>query len=172
MEKKEPILNIQPKEKKYGMLMCMKLIENILSCGYEDGSLLEWDLRKPDQLWNSISDLYEEGDHPILCMDGNKNMMLIGSTPNQPIIQFKRDDIKKHLVESGVNDISIRRDHGMIASAGWDGKIRIFSPKMKPITILKHHLESVHCLDFSLDHSTLASGSKDQRIALWNVDFK
>jgi WD40 repeat protein len=149
------------------MLMCMNLHENTLSCGYEDGSLLEWDLRKPNQVWKEVC-LYEGGDSPVMCIQSNSRMVVTGSTPNQDLILRADESMKRCKVVSGVNDISIL-ESGMIASGGWDGKIRIFSPKMKPITILKHHLESIHCLDST--NEILASGSKDQRISLWNLDF-
>ncbi|KAI9921236.1 hypothetical protein PsorP6_002655 [Peronosclerospora sorghi] len=70
----------------------------------------------------------------------------------------------------GFSDICIRGDQRIVASAGWDHRVRIFHlRKLKPLAILKYHSESVHGLDFSDDSTILTSSSKDRRLAIWSV---
>lgn len=63
-----------------------------------------------------------------------------------------------------------------MSSAGWDHRVRIFDwNKHKPLAILKFHTTQVYCVDFGKYDGvfsgkyTLASASKDRRIALWDI---
>ncbi|XP_019394591.1 PREDICTED: guanine nucleotide-binding protein subunit beta-like protein 1 isoform X3 [Crocodylus porosus] len=78
------------------------------------------------------------------------------------------------LINSGISDVTIRQDRKILATAGWDYRIRIFGwKKMKPLAVLDFHTATVHCVSFS-DHSRpserlLAAGSKDHRISIWSL---
>lgn len=78
------------------------------------------------------------------------------------------------LVNAGISDITIRPDKKILATAGWDHRIRIFGwKKLKPLAVLDYHTATVHCVSFS-DHKNpserlLAAGSKDQRISIWSI---
>lgn len=78
------------------------------------------------------------------------------------------------LVNAGISDITIRRDKKILATAGWDHRIRIFGWKrLKPLAVLDYHTATVHCVSFS-DHKNarerlLAAGSKDHRISIWSI---
>lgn len=78
------------------------------------------------------------------------------------------------LVNAGISDITIRPDKKILATAGWDHRIRIFGWKrLKPLAVLDYHTATIHCVSFS-DHSSprdrlLAAGSKDQRISVWSI---
>ncbi|XP_069727202.1 guanine nucleotide-binding protein subunit beta-like protein 1 isoform X5 [Phaenicophaeus curvirostris] len=78
------------------------------------------------------------------------------------------------LVNPGISDITIRPDKKILATAGWDHRIRIFGwKKMKPLAVLDFHTATVHCVSFS-DHKNpkerlLAAGSKDHRISVWSI---
>ncbi|XP_057270990.1 guanine nucleotide-binding protein subunit beta-like protein 1 isoform X3 [Pezoporus wallicus] len=79
-----------------------------------------------------------------------------------------------NLVNAGISDITIRPDKKIVATAGWDHRIRIFGwKKLKPLAVLDYHTATVHCVSFS-NHKNprerlLAAGSKDHRISIWSI---
>jgi len=91
------------------------------------------------------------------------------------IYNFLTQVYKTHkLVNAGISDITIRPDKKILATAGWDHRIRIFGWKnLKPLAVLDYHTATVHCVSFS-DHKNpserlLAAGSKDHRISVWSI---
>lgn len=78
------------------------------------------------------------------------------------------------LVNPGISQLCIRGDRKIVASAGWDHRVRVFGwKKLRPLAVLQHHTDMVLSLAFS-DHQDprnrmLAAGSKDQRISLWSI---
>eukprot|EP01080_Neovahlkampfia_damariscottae_P002474 gene2474-3183_t len=160
---------------KYGMLMCLNLKnENIIQSGFENGSILEIDLRKENKVLNEIK-LFKD---PVLCIKNENGSLISTSTSN--IISVLNDEtfgLKKEfsMNKGGINDISIssKDNFRIFSTGGWDNRIRIFDlKKLKPLTILKQHTQSVNCLEFKKDSNLLACGSKDQRISLWDLNFK
>lgn len=78
------------------------------------------------------------------------------------------------LVNPGVSQLCIRSDGKLLASAGWDHRVRIFGwKKLRPLAVLQYHTDMVLSVAFSdpLDprQRLLAAGSKDQRISLWSI---
>ncbi|KAL4108951.1 hypothetical protein PRIC1_000659 [Phytophthora ramorum] len=70
----------------------------------------------------------------------------------------------------GFSCVRIRGDQRIVATAGWDHRVRVFHMrKLKPLAVLKYHSESVFALDFSDDSALLSSCSKDHKIALWSI---
>lgn len=78
------------------------------------------------------------------------------------------------LVNPGVSQLRLRGDRKLLASAGWDHRVRIFGwKKLQPLAVLKYHTDLVQSVAFS-DHQDprqrlLAAGSRDQRISLWSI---
>ena len=80
----------------------------------------------------------------------------------------ERDRLEGHSRE--VRSVSFSPDGKMIASAGEDAMIRLWSPngrELKPPLKLK---DSVTSVSFSPDSKMIASGSKDGKVTLWNPD--
>jgi WD40 repeat protein len=75
------------------------------------------------------------------------------------------------LQNKGVAEVAIRRhDERLVASAGWDHRVRIFDwRKLVHLAALNFHSDSVYTIDFSADGRLLATGSKDNRVALWEI---
>ena len=70
----------------------------------------------------------------------------------------------------GFSSVCIRGDQRIVATAGWDHRVRVFHlRKLKPLAVLKYHSDSVFALDFSGNNALLTSCSKDRRIALWSI---
>jgi WD40 repeat protein len=79
---------------------------------------------------------------------------------------YKNEIITKN---PGFNQILIRKDQKIVAAAGWDSHVRIFTAKkLKPLAVLSYHKENVQCLTFSTDN-ILSCGSKDHHISLWEI---
>lgn len=82
--------------------------------------------------------------------------------------------VSVELVNPGISQLSLRADHKLLGSAGWDHRVRLFGwKKLKPLAVLQYHTDSVHSVAFS-DHADprlrlMAAGSKDQRISIWSV---
>lgn len=78
------------------------------------------------------------------------------------------------LVNPGVSQLCLRGDGKLLASAGWDHRVRLFGwKKLQPLAVLQYHTDMVQSVAFS-DHQDprqrlLAAGSKDQRISLWSI---
>ncbi|KAK5932977.1 hypothetical protein CgunFtcFv8_004641 [Champsocephalus gunnari] len=179
---KTPVCTLIP-DAKLGMVMCIKLWQPdsgpgpLLLAGYEDGSLLLWDVTQRAQL--SQTKAHPE---PVMCLtfdpqclrgvsgssekdlcswrlDGQNNLQLQDSVP---------------LVNPGVSQLCVRGDGKLLASAGWDHRVRIFGwKKLRPLAVLQYHTDLVLSVAFS-DHQDprqrlLAAGSKDQRISLWSI---
>ncbi|KAF9185500.1 Guanine nucleotide binding protein (G protein), beta polypeptide 1-like [Haplosporangium sp. Z 767] len=106
---------------------------------------------KMDVLW-SIN--YHRG--PVLALDissdmsfaiscGSDNLLvkynLFGSTQGTPEVT------QVSLKTNGIADVKVRNDNKILALAGWDGRIRIFSCKtLKPLAVLKYHREGLYCI--------------------------
>lgn len=118
---------------------------------------------------------------PLVCWVGTTSVEVLKDScffcfeQLELISNFFPKVYKTHeLVNAGISDITIRADKKILATAGWDHRIRIFGwKKMKPLAVLDYHTATVHCVCFS-DHSNprerlLAAGSKDQRISVWSI---
>ncbi|KAF9984251.1 Guanine nucleotide binding protein (G protein), beta polypeptide 1-like [Mortierella antarctica] len=58
--------------------------------------------------------------------------------------------IQVPLKSNGIAEVKVRNDNKILALAGWDGRIRIFSARtLKPLAVLKHHREGLYCLDIA-----------------------
>ncbi|CAN9513556.1 unnamed protein product [Ophioblennius macclurei] len=179
---KTPVCTLLP-EAKLGMVMCMKLWQPdsgpgpLLLAGYEDGSLLLWDVTQRAPL--SRAQAHPE---PVMCLtfDPRRRRGVSGSAEKQ-LSSWTLDQQSNlqlqdgaTLVNAGVSQLCIREDAKLLASAGWDHRVRVFGwKKLRPLAALQFHTDAVLSVAFS-DHldpgrRLLAAGSKDQRISLWSV---
>eukprot|EP01112_Ceratiomyxa_fruticulosa_P008745 TRINITY_DN2264_c0_g1_i1.p1 TRINITY_DN2264_c0_g1~~TRINITY_DN2264_c0_g1_i1.p1 ORF type:complete len:354 (-),score=55.95 TRINITY_DN2264_c0_g1_i1:244-1305(-) len=174
-----------------GLAMCTKFVPRTLTpfpmlcIGYEDGSVYVWDLRV-----NKMVTSTKIHSEPILCMDliedKTKENSLLGVTASadSSIVKWNLDTLNpkidvQHTYEvpnAGVSDVRVRGDSKIMCSAGWDHRVRVWDwNKHIPLAILKFHTMQVYCVDFGKFDSvfsgkyTLASASKDRRIALWDI---
>lgn len=143
---------------KYGTAFC--------SAGFEDGSFTIFDLKSNKPIIDKK--VFKD---PILCIRNIEDKTILGATGNFIVVLQNEKSIAKHeLKESGINDISFK-DERIYSTAGWDSKVRVFDLKKNvPLAILKYHSSGVNSVDYK--DIKLVSGSKDHRIALWNLEFK
>jgi len=70
----------------------------------------------------------------------------------------------------GIGQLEIRGDQRVFVSAGWDNRTRVFCLKtLTQVAILRHHRDSVNAVTCSPNNCTIASGSKDGKVCLWDV---
>ena len=74
------------------------------------------------------------------------------------------------LATPGVAAAALRGDSRIVATAGWDKKVRVFHyVKRGPLAVLQYHKAAVNDVRFDSRTQALASASKDGSIALWHV---
>ncbi|XP_067084263.1 guanine nucleotide-binding protein subunit beta-like protein 1 isoform X1 [Osmerus mordax] len=179
---KTPVCSLVP-DAKLGMVMCLKLWQPdsgpgpLLLAGYEDGSLLLWDVSQRSVLSRLAAHL-----EPVMCLtfDPPTGRGVSGSSENS-LSSWRLDgqlNLQAQdpvpLVNPGVSQLCVRQDGKILASAGWDHRVRVFGWKrLRPLAVLQHHTDMVLSVAFSdhpdPTHRLLAAGSKDRRISLWSI---
>ncbi|KAM4617038.1 guanine nucleotide-binding protein subunit beta-like protein 1 [Polymixia lowei] len=179
---KAPVCTLIP-EAKLGMVMCIKLWQPavgsgpLLLAGYEDGSLLLWDVSQRSTL--SRANPHPE---PVMCLTFDpKRLKGVSGSSEKNLSPWTLDGQNNlqlqdplALVNAGVSQLCVRGDGKILASAGWDHRVRVFGWKrLRPLAVLQHHTDMVLSVAFSDHqdprHRLLAAGSKDQRISLWSL---
>lgn len=191
----EQILRLEPYDDEqqggqpHGTVMVVKLLEissdSVCVVGaYESGLVCLWDLSTGKLL--SAEKLVLGEDSPLtLDYDPVSNRGLIGTTGDQ-IVVFSVDRRSWQLVNKktdiaiknrGVNRIRVRaRDQKVFASAGWDGRVRVFSWKsLRPLAVLTEHKRNVLDLVYSpgvvamWKSPIMATTGEEGSIALWDL---
>jgi len=170
-----------PDNSSVGMCMSLHLVpqaedDDLLTviAGYEDGSMLVWDTR------HLAAPLMQTKQHtePVLSLAIDRAALggVSGSADGQ-VVFFSFDRTKNVCLpkkkfdgRAGVGDITLRCDDKLVATAGWDHKVRIYDyRRRKPLAVLKYHNDLVNSVAFSEDRKMLASTSRDSTIALWSI---
>ena len=157
--------------------------------GYENGSVMAWDLTalRPRPWSVTPRNVFKS---PLMGLDVNREgtVMFAGGVetaarafalapgalrPRHDIgLPVSCEAVEEVDRKEGIGQLALRPDGRVLATAGWDFRVRLFSakaPKFKPLAVLKYHDAAVNALDFSDDSRLLVTGSKDQKIALWDV---
>ncbi|KAK7933166.1 hypothetical protein WMY93_004062 [Mugilogobius chulae] len=97
---------------------------------------------------------------------------LLSPTDSLLVVPQLQDSVT--LVNPGVSQMCVRDDGKLLASAGWDHRVRLFGwKKLKPLAVLQYHTDMVLSVAFSNHQDPtqrlMAAGSKDQRISLWSI---
>ena len=153
--------------------------------GHENGRVLAWDLAMPvPQICaktpqnafaspNVALDVNEEGT--LLFAGGVEATAkafrvepgLLKPHGSLEVTCASINELDQH---PGVGQLALRGDGKVIASAGWDYRVRLFATKsLRRLAVLRYHDASVNALDWSSD--LLATGSKDTKVAVWRLAF-
>ncbi|XP_027888962.1 guanine nucleotide-binding protein subunit beta-like protein 1 [Xiphophorus couchianus] len=182
MPSKNPVCTLTP-DTKLGMVMCVQLwkpdsgLGPLLLAGYEDGSLLLWDVTQRSELSR-----VKAHPEPVMCLTFDPGRLRGVSGSCEKKLSSWMLDGQNHiqlqdcvtLVNPGISQLCVRSDGRLLASAGWDHRVRVFGwKKLQPLAVLHYHTDMALSVAFS-DHQDpkqrlLAAGSKDQRISLWSI---
>lgn len=142
-----------------------------LISGGMDRVILYWDLAKDCKntgvfgpLKAPITDIRFSGDDGRVyagCADGNTHCFDVGTSQK----------VRRFLGEGKVvNSIDVsKKGDELVAAASNDGTTRLFDPRQKdPVHVLKEGVP-VLSVAFPLDHSSLCTGSLDNKIRIWDL---
>ncbi|XP_076404623.1 guanine nucleotide-binding protein subunit beta-like protein 1 isoform X3 [Peromyscus maniculatus bairdii] len=179
MPSKTSVCTLKPEaDAKPGMPMCLGLWQAnssprpLLLAGYEDGSVTLWDISE-----RKVCSRIACHEEPVMGLDFDSQkakgvsgsagkVLAVWSLDSQQSLQVNKT---QELTNPGIAEVTIRPDHKILATAGWDHRIRVFHWRtMKPLAVLAFHSASVYCVAFATD-GLLAAGSKDQRISIWSL---
>ncbi|XP_032731779.1 guanine nucleotide-binding protein subunit beta-like protein 1 isoform X4 [Lontra canadensis] len=179
MPSKTSVCTLKPKaDAKPGMPMCLELWQAdssprpLLLAGYEDGSVALWDVSE-----RKVCSRVACHTEPVMGFDFDsqkargvsgsaEKALAVWSLDEQQALQVCRTH---ELTNPGIADVKIRPDRKILATAGWDHRVRVFHWRtMKPLAVLSFHSATVHCVAFAAD-GLLAAGSGDQRISIWSL---
>ncbi|KAJ9494637.1 Astra associated protein 1 Asa1 [Exophiala xenobiotica] len=152
-----------------GMVMAVSLFHDsssrlLLISGYEDGQVIIHSHHEPEvnakSKWQKLMSS-KPHSQPILSLDVSPSREhFITSSADATIAKFtlqladvpyetrpERTVNTKHAGQQGLN---IRSDGKIFATAGWDGRVRVYSAKtMKELAVLQWHKQGCYATDFA-----------------------
>ncbi|KAF5955741.1 hypothetical protein HYC85_008597 [Camellia sinensis] len=167
--------------------------------GYEDGTMVWWDLRNPEVPMTSVK--FHSEPVLSLCVDGSCSGGMSGAADEKVVIfslvhSMGSCVVKKEisLERPGISGISIRPDGKIAATAGWDHRLAFHFESFQFLFSLSkgiqlsqrkcsrnieisqcHGMSLLVCgkrcnaVSFSSDCKMMASSSEDTTVALWEL---
>uniref|UniRef100_A0A182NSZ3 WD repeat-containing protein 55 homolog n=1 Tax=Anopheles dirus TaxID=7168 RepID=A0A182NSZ3_9DIPT len=172
----------------FGKVMCCQPIEiysqGYLLVGYESGAIALWDYRTGRPVETTALFMTTEADclqtldyDPVtnrgVCGGSSCKLSVFSIDPKTHQIAVKRELAIKN---AGVHRVRIRKDLKVFVSAGWDGRLRIFSWKsLRPLAVLTEHKAEVLDVTYSdgkvamWNAPVMAAAGSDGQISLWDL---
>ncbi|KAK0938189.1 Astra associated protein 1 Asa1 [Friedmanniomyces endolithicus] len=165
---------IDPKDIKTGMVMAIGLHHPDNSrlhviAGYESGYVCIFaESTAATKHWQAV---YTHRSHtqPVLSLDVSPLAGYFYSSSADDILArhllTPNPAVEPRIVRTkhaGQQSLTVRPDGRIFATAGWDGRVRVYSAKtMKELAVLKWHKEGVYAVAFATDQDDDAADSGD-----------
>ena len=151
-----------PKDTSTGMLMAVSLhfppnaTSPLVAAGYESGHVALWRHNPTTNKWET-SHLHKPHSQPVLSLDMAASIGCFFSSSadaivaRHPLLGNGETETKalqtKH---AGQQSLSVRGDGKIFATAGWDGRVRVYAAKgLKELAVLKWHKEGCYATAFA-----------------------
>lgn len=130
----------------------------ILIAGYESGYTCLWQKDSSGSTWKSVH-VNRAHTQPILSLDFAKTHStyftsaadaIVASHPLSISETSAGPDKQIQTKHAGQQALTVRSDQKIFATAGWDGRIRVYSAKtIRELAVLKWHKEGCYALAFA-----------------------
>ncbi|KAK4574733.1 Astra associated protein 1 Asa1 [Recurvomyces mirabilis] len=162
---------INPKDIKTGMVMAIGLhtpnSKLQVIAGYESGYVCVFSRQGGGSNWQAI---YTHNSHtqPVLSLDIAPGLDYFYSSSadaiitRHPLTEGSSDTKTSQTKHAGQQSLIVRSDEKIFATAGWDGRARVYSAKtMKELAVLKWHKEGCYALAFATIGESRSSNKVD-----------
>jgi WD40 repeat protein len=162
-----------PKDVKTGMIMAIGLCYHqhalTVLAGYESGHAAIWQ-RNDTNHWQTVY-VNKAHSQPILSLDSSRDLNCFFTSSADAIIA--RHPMPGGTVESkavqtrhaGQQGLKVRSDEKIFATAGWDGRARVYSSNsMEELAVLKWHKEGCYAIAFADISTNIDSNNDDTEV--------
>lgn len=151
----------EPKDLKTGMVMALRLERTETQhlhvlVGYESGHVSVWRRKTDSQVFWERMYTYKAHSQPVLSLDFAASLSCFYTSSadaivaRHPLLETGAETKVVQTKHAGQQALTVRSDEKLFATAGWDGRIRVYSAKtMKELAVLKWHKEGCYALAFA-----------------------
>lgn len=148
-----------PKDDKTGMIMAIGLYYHqhnlVVLAGYESGHAAVWQ-RNTTNHWHTTY-VNKAHSQPILSLDISSGRKCFFTSSADAVIarhplpsSTMETNMWQQTKHAGQQGLTVRNDEKIFATAGWDGRARVYSTKsMKELAVLKWHQEGCYAIAFA-----------------------
>jgi len=148
----------------------------LVAAGYESGHVALWHLNPASNKWETTY-LHKPHSQPVLSLDVAPSIGCFFSSSadaivaRHPLLGLDHGEAQAKVMQTkhaGQQSLSVRGDGKVFATAGWDGRVRVYATKgMKELAVLKWHKEGCYATAFAeiLNDQPRASMNDDGTVA-------
>lgn len=155
-----------PKDTNTGMVMGIQLLirssetnrstkELLVFAGYESGHVCVWQQKGSTRHW-LLAYMQKPHAQPVLSLSIGKAQSCVFSSAADAIVArhpFGKSSLPARTIQTkhaGQQGLTVRSDEKIFATAGWDGRMRVYSVKtLKELAVLKWHNEGCYAVAFA-----------------------